>query len=1024
MFERCNSSNDRPVSISHQTSARVVRGDGDGATRRVIPGSRTTRSGVAAGRAVTPPTAGSAEEQRAVASGAYRTARALRSAGPRASNVRREDVMDSASTVVLRSRMHAKRDGEGLGWRGGARSARISNANTSPLSRAGLISARAPLNQRDPQPSLVERARRHPTSLTVSARLDAAAIAIDAVEVGVRSASDSLGSLLHLLDSRPTSVASFAAATTTTQDTAESLRGSPGAPTALRDSTTSSGFSPVSMTHSTEPTSPNLHASPVDHFSRDESRLVLPPELSVDRVDEGIAERGQLLAFDGHREARVVQGTGAEGDMNTVLPGTDETDILRCVADAAVIAPPREGGGSECSPVAEDSVSITQGVPSGGNSNSTALSLLSPDRASPVTAAVGVLPREHEYRRRLANETVSHVDGEGVMRQFRRETGGNVGNGGNIETHTGAARTQLASTIRTSESAVASCESEPATVIPAAHSASCPNAVATPVWWMATGPSEMRAVSSLTPAPTLSRGLTTAGELDTAAGATLRTNSSPPVASSAGSRPLERITVAPGEQHTAAQTIGDGRSITSSAGTEAWPANALVIPDGEMAAARGDGASSNTGGVSVEASLRRFRAPVEGVSREDVNPDAGLGGGRGDSAGRSGEDMSVEALVQESMAFLGRIERADAPVARSRPMSEPEVQPSESQSVERSAANLGPALVGGRSTSENHTPTSGVVDDSSPREVEIAAAMNGIDQERARLMLEIARLRGQQNESLIQLLRLQQEQFLVRQRQVSTLSDIVESFGRTVDAAWSLPHGEDSSLGRISGDVVSTLRRVLRVLLAAVPRVNSSISVGDGSLATPTLPAIASTPVPAVGAEPSENSFSGVTPTVNPDLTLVGNSASSTANVIGGQHAARPAGDLTQEVIDAALAALPRLAAAASAISGARRLQGLERDGGQGTDAGNHDVRRCSVETIAALPAAAAQSFGCIICLSEGGTEAGNLCHLPCEHVFHRTCVGKWLRVQASCPTCRREVPELTAAGATSTVPVVPQVQS
>ncbi|CAM9345133.1 unnamed protein product, partial [Laminaria digitata] len=101
--------------------------------------------------------------------------------------------------------------------------------------------------------------------------------------------------------------------------------------------------------------------------------------------------------------------------------------------------------------------------------------------------------------------------------------------------------------------------------------------------------------------------------------------------------------------------------------------------------------------------------------------------------------------------------------------------------------------------------------------LELEAAMDGIDAERGRLILEIVRLRGQQNESLIHLQQLQHEQFVVRQRQVSTLSDIVNSFGRTVEAAGALPHGEDSSLGRISGDVVSTLRRMLRLLSATVP---------------------------------------------------------------------------------------------------------------------------------------------------------------------------------------------------------------
>ncbi|CAM9345055.1 unnamed protein product, partial [Laminaria digitata] len=53
---------------------------------------------------------------------------------------------------------------------------------------------------------------------------------------------------------------------------------------------------------------------------------------------------------------------------------------------------------------------------------------------------------------------------------------------------------------------------------------------------------------------------------------------------------------------------------------------------------------------------------------------------------------------------------------------------------------------------------------------------------------------------------------------------------------------------------------------------------------------------------------------------------------------------------------------------------------------------------------------GCVICLSEDSTAGQLLCHLPCDHVFHRVCVGKWLRVQDSCPTCRRQVPDVKVA--------------
>lgn len=311
---------------------------------------------------------------------------------------------------------------------------------------------------------------------------------------------------------------------------------------------------------------------------------------------------------------------------------------------------------------------------------------------------------------------------------------------------------------------------------------------------------------------------------------------------------------------------------------------------------------------------------------------------------------------------------------------------------------------------------------------ELEAAMNGIDTERGRLILEIARLRGQQNQSLVHLHRLQHEQFVVRQRQVSTLSDIVNSFGRTVAAAGALPHGEDSSLGRISGDVVSTLRRMLRLLSATVPAATGAQSVPDNS------PVLTTTPsVPDGAPPPAPNA-------PRPAATRQGQAASGSAGTysVGGRVALRPAGvDLTQEVIDAALQALPRLAAAATAISGASRMQGyladLAGDGaGDAAGRGSDDAGRCcSKETIAALPDAPPPVEGavgevdrggvrgCVICLSESDTAGQHLCRLPCNHVFHRACVGKWLSMQDSCPTCRRQVPnvEIGSTPATTAPP-------
>ncbi|WCJ19592.1 RING/U-box superfamily protein [Euphorbia peplus] len=47
----------------------------------------------------------------------------------------------------------------------------------------------------------------------------------------------------------------------------------------------------------------------------------------------------------------------------------------------------------------------------------------------------------------------------------------------------------------------------------------------------------------------------------------------------------------------------------------------------------------------------------------------------------------------------------------------------------------------------------------------------------------------------------------------------------------------------------------------------------------------------------------------------------------------------------------------------------------------------------------------CGICLEEI-TEIG--AGMPCDHVFHRTCIEKWLNISHSCPLCRSELPVQT----------------
>ncbi|ERM95691.1 E3 ubiquitin-protein ligase SGR9, amyloplastic [Amborella trichopoda] len=43
----------------------------------------------------------------------------------------------------------------------------------------------------------------------------------------------------------------------------------------------------------------------------------------------------------------------------------------------------------------------------------------------------------------------------------------------------------------------------------------------------------------------------------------------------------------------------------------------------------------------------------------------------------------------------------------------------------------------------------------------------------------------------------------------------------------------------------------------------------------------------------------------------------------------------------------------------------------------------------------------CVICTEELGVGA---CRLPCSHVFHRQCIGMWLKGRSTCPCCRLEL--------------------
>lgn len=54
----------------------------------------------------------------------------------------------------------------------------------------------------------------------------------------------------------------------------------------------------------------------------------------------------------------------------------------------------------------------------------------------------------------------------------------------------------------------------------------------------------------------------------------------------------------------------------------------------------------------------------------------------------------------------------------------------------------------------------------------------------------------------------------------------------------------------------------------------------------------------------------------------------------------------------------------------------------------------------------------CCICIANYEND-DELRELPCSHLFHKDCVDKWLKINALCPLCKREV------GGNETEPVI-----
>ena len=72
-----------------------------------------------------------------------------------------------------------------------------------------------------------------------------------------------------------------------------------------------------------------------------------------------------------------------------------------------------------------------------------------------------------------------------------------------------------------------------------------------------------------------------------------------------------------------------------------------------------------------------------------------------------------------------------------------------------------------------------------------------------------------------------------------------------------------------------------------------------------------------------------------------------------------------------------------------------------------------TIPTTVITDSLSAEERSCPICLNEMevGSEVRNL---PCNHLYHKDCVDEWLRVNASCPTCRFNIQPVEGDGGDS----------
>jgi len=125
-------------------------------------------------------------------------------------------------------------------------------------------------------------------------------------------------------------------------------------------------------------------------------------------------------------------------------------------------------------------------------------------------------------------------------------------------------------------------------------------------------------------------------------------------------------------------------------------------------------------------------------------------------------------------------------------------------------------------------------------------------------------------------------------------------------------------------------------------------------------------------------------------------------------------GNLDNQGLHAAVSAIVRVHAAlhnnpleGEALHIQQQLAALYARAGKGGAAGLSEEKLALLQTVECdeplLCKLAERSTTCAICHDEM-CVGETLRQLPCEHAYHATCLGHWLRIKAACPLCNAKV--------------------